>query len=141
MILLLDTHILLWAAYTPQRLPKQVTLTLDDPLNQLLFSAASIWEIAIKAGMGRAGFTVDAKGFRRALLENGYGELPISGAHASALSDLKPIHRDPFDRILVAQAKTEGIPLLTADKTVARYGSTVQLIHPRRPKSQHCHAG
>ena len=73
--------------------------------------------------MGRDYFKVDAKTFRRALLENGYGELTITGTHASAVSDLQPIHRDPFDRIFVTQAKTEGITLLTADKTIARYGS------------------
>ena len=133
MILLLDTHILLWAAYTPGRLPEDITRMMDDPQNQPLFSAASIWEIAIKSGLGRDDFEVDAKTFRRALLENGYGELAITGTHAGAVSDLQPIHRDPFDRILVAQAKTEGITLLTADITVARYGSSVRLIHPLHP--------
>ena len=132
MILLLDTHILLWAAYEPNRLPKTVRDTLSDPQNRLLFSAASIWEIAIKTGMGRQDFAVDARVFRRALLENGYNELAITGTHAGAISDLQAIHRDPFDRILVAQSRMEGVPLLTADRVVAQYGSPVRLIHPVR---------
>ena len=132
MILLLDTHILLWAAYEPNRLPDDVRLALDDPLNQLVFSAASIWEVAIKTGMGRQDFDVGAKIFRRALLENGYRELAITGAHTAAVSDLPSIHREPFDRLLVAQARIEGFSMLTADETVARYGPPVQLIHPAR---------
>jgi PIN domain nuclease of toxin-antitoxin system len=93
-----------------------------------LFSAASVWEIAIKASLGRDDFTVDSRVLRRGLLDNGYEELPISGAHAAAVADLPLLHRDPFDRLLVAQAQVEGITLLTADALVARYPGPVRLV-------------
>ncbi len=128
MLLLLDTHILLWAAYEPHKLGTSTRERLKDPSNVLIFSAASMWEIAIKSGLGRKDFAVDPGVLRRGLLENDYRELEISGSHATAVSGLPPVHQDPFDRILVAQAKTEGITLLTADSKVAAYGSPVQLI-------------
>lgn len=91
-----------------------------------MFSAASVWEVAIKSALGRDDFSVDPRVLRRALLDNGYVELAISGAHAAAVLDLPPIHRDPFDRLLVAQAQVEGIALLTADATVARYPGPIR---------------
>lgn len=127
MILLLDTHLLLWAAYTPEKLSEPLRTAISDDLNSPLFSAASIWEVAIKAALGRTDFTADARVLRRALIENGYTELPVTGAHAAAVADLSPLHRDPFDRVLVAQARVEGIPLLTVDQQVAAYGSPVRL--------------
>ncbi len=93
-----------------------------------LFSAASIWEVAIKVGLGRADFQVDAGLLRRGLLDNGYGELPIAGSHAAATAHLPPLHRDPFDRLLVAQALAEGVLLLTSDELVARYPGPVRLV-------------
>ena len=95
---------------------------------ELVYSAASIWEVAIKSGLGRADFTVDPRLLRRGLLENGYTEMPVTGSHAAAVDRLPPIHRDPFDRILVAQALVEGQTLLTADEVVARYRGPVRLI-------------
>lgn len=126
MKLLLDTHLLLWAAGDAQRLPLAARALLEDPQNELLFSPASLWEIAIKRGLGRADFQVDARVLRRALLDNGYTELPISGQHTVAVDDLPALHKDPFDRLLVAQATVEGIMLLTADSVVARYPGPVR---------------
>lgn len=128
MLLLLDTHVVLWAAYQPARLSAGGNELLSDPVNTLLFSAASIWEVAIKAGLGRPDFTVDANVLRRALVENGYRELPVTGAHAAAVTGLPAVHLDPFDRLLVAQARVEGVTLLTADRQVAMYGAPVRLV-------------
>jgi PIN domain nuclease of toxin-antitoxin system len=125
---LLDTHVILWAAGQPERLPADVRRLLDDPENELVVSAASFWEIAIKSGLGRADFQVDARLLRRGLLDNGYSELAITSAHAVAIDDLPPIHRDPFDRLLVAQAMVEGIVLLTTDPLVAQYPAPVQRV-------------
>lgn len=128
MKLLLDTHLLLWAANEPERLSAKAKAFFDDPDHELLFSAASIWEIAIKNGLGRDDFKVDARLLRRGLLDNDYSELAILSAHAVFVESLPPIHRDPFDRILVAQATVEGITLLTADSVVARYPGPIQLV-------------
>lgn len=125
---LLDTQLLLWAAAEPQRLSASARALFDDADNVLVFSAASIWEIAIKSSLGRADFSIDPRVFRRALLDNGYHELPIDGAHAAAVIDLPPLHRDPFDRLLVAQSRMEGITLLTADEQVARYPGPTRLL-------------
>ena len=121
MKLLLDTHVLLWAAGSPEQLPPDARVMLEDADNALLFSAASLWEIAIKRGLGRADFQVDVRVLRRGLLDNGYMELPITSEHTVFIESLPPIHKDPFDRILVAQATVEGITLLTADEVVAQY--------------------
>jgi PIN domain nuclease of toxin-antitoxin system len=128
MKLLLDTHLLLWAAGNPGQLPAEARALLDDPDTEPLFSAASLWEIAIKSGLGRDDFRVDARLLRRGLLDNGYLELPIAGEHAVAVDGLPPIHKDPFDRILVAQATVEGITLLTADPLVAAYPGPVRRV-------------
>ncbi|MBN9509568.1 MAG: type II toxin-antitoxin system VapC family toxin [Alphaproteobacteria bacterium] len=128
MKLLLDTHLLLWAAGAPERLPPAARALLGDPAHVLLFSAASVWEVAIKRGLGRDDFRVDPRLLRRGLLDSQYQELPVTSAHAVALETLPPIHKDPFDRILVAQSLVEGIALLTADPVLARYGGTVQPV-------------
>jgi PIN domain nuclease of toxin-antitoxin system len=128
MKLLLDTHLLLWAAGQPDKLPHELQEVLEDPENEVVFSVASLWEIAIKSCLGRADFQVDARLLRRGLLENGYRELAIKGEHAVAIGGLPPIHKDPFDRILVAQAMVEGIMLLTADPQVARYPCPVRQV-------------
>ena len=125
MKLLLDTHLLLWAAGQPERLSPKARELLESPDNELLFSAASLWEIAIKGGLGREDFRVDARLLRRGLLDNGYIELHITSAHAVAVEQLPPLHKDPFDRLLLAQAEVEGISLVTADELVARYSSPV----------------
>jgi len=125
---LLDTHVLLWAAGTPERLPGDARAMIESPGTKLIFSAASLWEVAIKSGLGRPDFRVDPRLLRRGLLENDFTELPVTGAHAVAVELLPPIHRDPFDRILVAQAQVEGITLLTADEVVGRYPGVIQVL-------------
>ncbi|MGH9761524.1 MAG: type II toxin-antitoxin system VapC family toxin [Blastocatellia bacterium] len=128
MRLLLDTHVLLWAAGRPGKLSKAARKLIDDPENILSFSAASLWEIAIKQSIGRDDFRVDARLLRRGLLDNGYGELAVTSAHAIALDTLPPLHKDPFDRMLVAQARVEGITLVTADTQVAKYPGAVMMV-------------
>lgn len=126
MKLLLDTHLLLWAAACPERLTAAARALIEAPENELVFSVASIWEVAIKRGLGRDDFQVSPPVLRRGLLDNGYGELPITSQHAVAVEGLPPIHRDPFDRMLVAQATVEGITLLTTDPLVARYPGPIR---------------
>ncbi len=126
MRLLLDTHLLLWAAATPERLSPRAVARLEAPDNRLFFSAASLWEVAIKTGLGRRDFAVDPRRLRQGLIDNGYEELPLTGAHAVALADLPALHKDPFDRILIAQARVEGVVFLTADSLLAGYGAPVE---------------
>lgn len=128
MKLLLDTHLLLWAAGNPERLSAETQALLSVPDHELIFSAASLWEITIKRGLGRADFQVDARLLRRGLLDNGYHELPIGSEHAVAIDSLPSIHKDPFDRLLVAQALVEGITLLTGDEIVAQYPGPVRKV-------------
>lgn len=128
MKLLLDTHLLLWAAGEPKRLSKQARRLMDNPENELLFSAASLWEVAIKRALGRADFKVDARLLRRGLLDNGYSELPIISNHVVATESLPPIHKDPFDRVLIAQATVEGVTLLTIDPLVSQYPGPIRAI-------------
>jgi PIN domain nuclease of toxin-antitoxin system len=126
--LLLDTHLLLWAAGNPERLSSEAVALIEDQNNDLIYSAASLWEIAIKNGLGRPDFRVDSRLLRRGLLDNGYSELPISGEHASAVDGLPQLHADPFDRILIAQSMVEGILLLTSDSLVARYPGPIRKV-------------
>ena len=128
MKVLLDTHLLLWAAGMPERLPAQARVLLERPETEPMVSAASLWEIAIKSGLGRIDFSVDPRLLRRGLLEHGYSELDVTGAHATAVDLLPPIHKDPFDRILVAQAQIEGVTLLTTDEIVARYPGPIRAL-------------
>ena len=128
MKLLLDTHLLLWAAAMPKKLSASTRRLIGNTRNQPLFSAASLWEIAIKNQLGRRDFRVEPGTLRRGLLENGYLELPITGEHAVATDTLPNLHKDPFDRLLVAQAQVEGILLLTADEQVARYPGPVRKV-------------
>ena len=128
MNLLLDTHLLLWAAFRPDRLSPDAAAMIADPGNALWFSAASIWEVAIKRALDRPDFRVDPGVLRAGLLANGYQELPVEGRHCLGLSTLPPLHGDPFDRMLVVQAAAEGMVLLTADRMVAAYGGATELI-------------
>jgi PIN domain nuclease of toxin-antitoxin system len=128
MKLLLDTHLLLWAAGEPGRLPAEARSLIDNPENELLFSAASLWEVVIKSGLGREDFKVDPRLLRRGLLDNGYGELPIMSDHVVAIDSLPSIHKDPFDRVLVAQATVEGITLLTTDSLLAQYPGPIRAL-------------
>ncbi len=128
MKLLLDTHVLLWAAGEPKRLSSAARRLIQDEENELLFSAASVWEVAIKRRLGRDDFQVDARLFRRSLLDNGYNELPIVSEHVVAIESLPSIHKDPFDRLLVAQATVEGMTLLTLDQVVAQYPGPIRKL-------------
>ena len=128
MKLLLDTHLLLWAAGQPRRLSKTARTLIEDASNELVFSAASLWEITIKCSLGREDFHVDPRLLRRGLLDNAYQELPITSQHAVAVDALPAIHRDPFDRLLIAQASLEGMLLLTRDATVARYPGPIRAV-------------
>jgi PIN domain nuclease of toxin-antitoxin system len=128
MRLLLDTHLLLWAAEKPGRLSPAARKLMKDAGNQLMFSAASLWEIAIKRGLGRIDFQIDPRLLRRGLLDNGYSELPIGSDHALATDGLPRLHKDPFDRILIAQAMVEGITLLTGDPLVAQYSGPIRRV-------------
>ncbi len=124
---LLDTHLLLWAALSPERLSATATALLQDEQNMPLFSAVSIWEVAIKSALGREDFRVDPGRLRRGLQDNGWEEVPVTSDHAVATMRLPSLHKDPFDRLLIAQASVEGIMLLTADRAVSRYPGSIQL--------------
>jgi PIN domain nuclease of toxin-antitoxin system len=126
--ILLDTHLLLWAASEPDRLSKPAVQLIEDRSNQLVFSAASIHEIAIKSGLGRPDFKVKPDRLLRGLLMSGYVEMPVSAEHIAKVFDLPPIHRDPFDRILIAQAICEGLIFLTVDQTLGAYSDLVRLV-------------
>ena len=128
MKVLLDTHVLLWAAGEQARLARDARELIEDRDTELVFSAVSIWEVAIKNGLGRDDFSVDPRLLRRGLLENGYTELAVTGSHAVAVDSLPPLHKDPFDRMLVAQAQVEGFLLLTADPAVASYGGSIRMV-------------
>jgi PIN domain nuclease of toxin-antitoxin system len=128
MKLLLDTHLLLWAAGNPERLSEEAYGLLSDQDNELFFSAASTWEIVIKNGLGREDFQVDVRVLRRGLFDNGYSELSITSEHTVAIDQLPMIHKNPFDRILVAQANVEGITLLTSDALVAQYAGPIRKV-------------
>lgn len=125
---LLDTHLLLWAAGPSPRLSAQTRRLINDPENELMVSTASLWEIAIKSGLKRPNFQIDAVLFRRNLLNNSYQELAVTGEHAVAVANLPPLHRDPFDRLLVAQSIVDGITLLTSDPRVAQYPAPVRRV-------------
>ena len=132
MKVLLDTHVLLWAAGVPAQLPRDARTLIEAPETEPLFSAASLWEVAIKNGLGRENFNVDPRLLRRRLSENGYEELAVTGAHVVVLDLLPPIHKDPFDRLLVALAQVEGVTLLTADAAVACYPGPIRRCVPRQ---------
>lgn len=125
---LVDTHLLLWAAGEPDQLSPEAQSLFTDPDQAFIFSAASIWEVAIKQGLGRQDFQADARLLRRGLMENGYLELALTSLHTAAVPDLPRIHKDPFDRILIAQANVEGIILLTSDKQLTAYPGPIRLV-------------
>ncbi|MFP4086918.1 MAG: type II toxin-antitoxin system VapC family toxin [Desulfobacteraceae bacterium] len=125
MKLLLDTHVVLWAAGQPERLSDSARTLLTTPDNMLFFSVASIWEIVIKRGLGRDDFKVNPRRLREMLVSHGYSELAVGAEHVLAIESLPPIHKDPFDRLLLAQAQTEGMLLLTVNATVSKYKESV----------------
>jgi PIN domain nuclease of toxin-antitoxin system len=126
--LLPDTHLIVWAFDAPARVPPGAAALIADPENRIYFSAATIWEVAIKSALNRLDFQIDPLSLREGLLANGYLELPITSAHAAAVRDLPPIHKDPFDRILIAQASAERITLLTTDRKVAKYTGPIRKV-------------
>ncbi len=128
MAFLLDTHLLLWAASDPRRLTPESQALLGNPATKLIFSTASIWEVVIKNALGRSDFRVEPRQLRDGLVQNGYSELAIRSKHALAVGLLPPIHNDPFDRILIAQAQVENLTLLTTDNKVIRYPGPIQAL-------------
>ncbi|SDY68238.1 PIN domain nuclease, a component of toxin-antitoxin system (PIN domain) [Modestobacter sp. DSM 44400] len=127
MRLLLDTHVLLWAASTPGRLGSAQQLLLDA--EERLLSAASSWELAIKRSLGKLELGTDVRSWvARAAEELQLQRLSVTHEHAAAVEHLPPVHRDPFDRLLIAQAWSEGAVLLTADRALVRYGDVVRLV-------------
>jgi PIN domain nuclease of toxin-antitoxin system len=125
---LLDTQVALWAFFEQKRLSAQARSVLEDRENKLVFSTATLWEIAIKRALGKKGFQFDPRVLRRTMLDDGYEELPVLGHHAVEVDSLPPIHKDPFDRILIAQAMVEGITLLTADPVIAQYPGPIRKV-------------
>ncbi|MEO5733086.1 MAG: type II toxin-antitoxin system VapC family toxin [Rubrivivax sp.] len=128
MIVLLDTHVLLWAVGPARRLPQDIRQTLSDPANTVLFSAVSIWEIAIKTALGRPDFRNDPARVAKAAADQGFVELPVHSRHAAHVLNLPPLHHDPFDRLLLAQALVEPAWFITADRQLERYGGPIRLI-------------
>lgn len=122
---LLDTQLLLWLAVAPERLPVPLRQLLLDRQTLFLFSVASLWEVAIKSSLGKPSFQVDARALRRGLLAEGLQELPLAVEHCLAVQHLPWVHRDPFDRLLVAAARETGFQLITADRTLLAYGPEV----------------
>lgn len=128
MRILQDTHILLWALAEPERLGRRTRASLEDPANEIQFSAASIWEIAIKAALGRPDFSIDPDEIFKAAVTTGFVEMPVRAQAAMAVARLPAHHRDPFDRLLVAQAMTEPARLYTADLQLRPYSELVVLV-------------
>ena len=128
MRVLLDTHVLLWALGEPGRLDVRTRSTIESSDTEVLFSAASIWEIAIKAGLGRPGFAFDPADITRAALDTGFTELAVRANAAALVGRLPSLHRDPFDRLLVAQAIVEPATLYTADRQLVPYSDLVRHI-------------
>lgn len=125
---LLDTHLLLWAIATPARLPRGLPRVLADPDNTLWFSTIAVWEVAIKLALERPDVADEPAKLLAVLRRDGYRELPVASEHALALLELPRLHRDPFDRMLIAQARVERLVLLTSDRRLAVYGPPVKVV-------------
>ena len=128
MRLLLDTHLLLWAAASSGRLSSEARSLLEDPANDVHYSAASVWEIAIKSTLRCKDFRVDLRLLRSTFPVMGLTELPVTAAHAVEVTQLPAVHRDPFDRLLIAQSIVEPMVLLTNDAVLGRYGAAVRVV-------------
>ncbi|TNM66311.1 type II toxin-antitoxin system VapC family toxin [Aliirhizobium smilacinae] len=128
MRILLDTHLLIWLVGASERLPSSAREAIENSNNQLFFSAASIWELSTKQSTGRARLELPPEILHRQLLDNHFDELPVTATHGLAVCGLEQIHKDPFDRILIAQAMSEGMLLLTSDETIARYNGPIRLV-------------
>jgi PIN domain nuclease of toxin-antitoxin system len=127
-LLLPDTHLLLCAVGLPDKLSAEARDLIEDSGNMLAFSAASLWEIVIKSGLGRGDFQIEPRRLQRGLLDAGYHEIVVTGEHVLGARRLPPLHKDPFDRILIAQADVEGAVLLTADQIVAQYPGSIRAV-------------
>jgi PIN domain nuclease of toxin-antitoxin system len=125
---LVDTQLLLWNVYGSRKLPARVARLFRDGRHRFFYSAASLWEITIKASRGREDFVADTAAIRDTLEANGFEELPVTGQHAVALAALPPIHADPFDRMLVAQAIVEPMALITSDARLGAYPATIEVV-------------
>jgi PIN domain nuclease of toxin-antitoxin system len=119
--LLLDSHILLWAAYEPHLLSEARRAALDDRAHELHFSVVSLWELGIKVVTSRGTYSADVPLLRQRMLGRGYKEVQVTGEHALRNMQLPLLHRDPFDRILIAQAQVEEFSLVTDDSIIRRY--------------------
>lgn len=128
MILLLDTHVLLWALMAPQRLSPGLRAALARPDTRVQFSAASVWEIAIKRALGRPDFAFEPDTVAQAALDTDFEPLPVRHDHAARVRHLPPLHADPFDRLLLAQARVEPMHRLTRDAAMVGYGPEVLRI-------------
>jgi PIN domain nuclease of toxin-antitoxin system len=128
MRVLLDTHLLLWALSQPDRLAPSMRDTIEDSANDVLFSTASIWEIAIKLRLGWPDFSIRPERIATEALARGFDELVIGWRAACAVADLPLHHKDPFDRIIVAQAMTEPIHLYTVDRKLSAYSDLVRVV-------------
>ena len=126
MQLLLDTHLLVWAMGEPERLDPALVHLLEDPMNTPVFSVASLWELVIKRGLDRPDFRLEPPLLRQALLEAGWRELPVEAHHVLVVGQLPALHRDPFDRLLLAQAQADGLLLITVDQQLAQYPGPVR---------------
>lgn len=125
MRILLDTHMLIWATSVSNRLSPSTRNLIEDPANEIIFSAANLWEIAIKRALGRPDFTVNPHMLRAGLLERSYTELSISSEHGMYVANLPLIHGDPFDRLLLSQAIVEDVAFLTNDSLLRRYPANI----------------
>lgn len=125
---LLDTHLVLWNLLEPGRLSAEARTLLESPQTELVFSTVCLWEVGIKRALKKKGFNADPRVLRRTMLDDGYEELPVLGQHAVEVDVLPLLHKDPFDRLLIAQAMVEGITLLTADPMIARYPGPIKKV-------------
>jgi PIN domain nuclease of toxin-antitoxin system len=126
--LLLDTHVLIWWLSDDRKLTKAARAIIASPDNEVLVSAASVWEVAIKTALGR--IDVELDDFEDAIVKSGFRPLPIGLRHAATVGRLPPVHRDPFDRMLVAQASVEELRLMSHDRVFERYGLSAEGLAP-----------
>jgi PIN domain nuclease of toxin-antitoxin system len=124
----MDTHLVLWAALAPERLSAAGRRLIESRQEPLTYSIVSLWEVAIKSSLDKPGFSVDAAALRKGLLAAGFDELVIRAEHVLGVASLPWLHRDPFDRLLIAQAVAEGGTLLTSDVMLKRYGRHVHTV-------------
>lgn len=128
MRVLLDTQLVLWLSGEPHKLSAEVRAIIEDADNEIVFSVVNLWEVAIKKALARPDFQINPRRLRQQLLASDYRELAVLAEHTLSVGDLPPIHRDPFDRILIAQAQVEGLTLLTTDGKIAGYPGDIRQV-------------